>query len=322
VEEIESFDQFLSLPSVKDDVLIEISSTSTASGKTALLSLLIVHAISPNQYQGVPLPGKDSAVVLFDNDDRFDVSIAFRVLKNHIKRTLEALQKLHESSPEEDKEKPETNEEHTTEILDISDNAIDSLARKCLQHLYIIRPESWSSLIANLDILPQLLFNSRPPNNSAAKLVSYVILDGASAFLWQRRAEEESRKILALDSHPSAVVDDDSPGYDDMLKRLRDLGRQFDCPVIVTTLQQPHSSANIHQSGNIAAATACLTVERVAVRPFTDSISFDEARDMQQLRREAVEKHEFRVRSGQYSVRMIMKNGDILLRAEPQDQVE
>jgi hypothetical protein len=319
VDEFESFEQFLSLPSVRDNALIEVSSLGKASGKTALLSLLILSAISPNQYHGVQLAGKDGAVILFDNDDRFDVSATFYVLKNHIKRELETISKSHGTSLGEDGDNANAYDETTRESVDTSNNAIDSLARKCLQHLHIIRPQSWSSLIASLDSLPDLLLNSPLSHNSAAKAVSYVIVDGASAFLWQRRAEEESRKILALNSPPSATSPSENPGYEGLLKRLRDLGRRFDCPVIITTLQQPRSSENSHRDGNIAAANACLTVERLPVRPFPNCISFEEAWDLQRMRREGVEKHEFRVMSGNHSAVMIMKKDDIIIQPDPQD---
>lgn len=303
---------FLSLTSAKDDTFIEISSYGPASGKTALITLIVVLAILPSDYHGVDLFGRDGTVVLFDNDDRFDTKRVFTLIKAYVKqRWLDTAKKQEEQVQEGNEMDVET--KTTKPSFDLVEEAIDTLARKCLQHVHIFRPQSWSSFITCIDDLPTYLLNDHPSHKSAQKVLRSIIVDGMSAFHWQRRAEEESRKTDASNMHSKPAYTIEDPNQGGLINRLRSLGRRFECPIIVTTLQQAPSSRNSKHHGNIAGANVLITVERVHVRSFPNCISFAEARELHHMREQEVERHEFRVSSRSKSFVFVMKDGDMVI---------
>jgi hypothetical protein len=311
-------DRFLSPPSLRDDTFIEISSYGPAAGKTALINLIVAHAILPPDYKGVQLFGRNGTVVLFDNDDRFDTTRAFTIIKAYVKRRwLEAVSEQGEQAQEEASMEIEL--ETTKPTLDLTEDEVDTLARKCLQHVHIFRPQSWSSLITCIDTLPTYLLSDQPTHKSRTRAVSSIIVDGMGAFYWQRRAEEESRKVAGLEIPAQSTQASPNAGHEGLISRLRNLGRRFECPIIVTTLQQSRTSQNLNQHGNIAGANIHITVERAPVRLFPSCISFTEAAELQPMRKQEVGKHQFRASHGNVSFTFIITDDDIIVKADREE---
>lgn len=296
-EEPDVLEQLLSRDTLKKSTLVELSSYSPASGKTAFLGFLVAHAIAPTYVAGVDIGGRNGAIVLVDNDDRFDVSVVYNNIKALIRPKLEqAIDARKEILDSESS--PSTNQDITALEIANQDENLDSFSRKCLQHLHIVRPQSWASLIAGLEDLPDYLINKPQWHASYNKELISMIVDGANAFSWQRRADEESLKTQSLDADLKLLTPTVVPGYGTLISQLRELGRRFDCPVIATTIQQPKTNRDAAQQGSLAPANACIEVERSPVRMFPNCISYVEASDLRTLRQQAVEKHEFRVSKG------------------------
>jgi hypothetical protein len=280
-----------SLPTIRDNTLVDILSHGSAAGKSALLMLIIARALLPSTFHGVHLSGQGSAVVLFDNDDRFDTATLLDYLKSHIRDAIDL-----DAEPANPESSNVTEPASNTQPVDLTEKSIESLARNCLKHLHLIRSRDWASFTENLEHLPAYLLNRYRLHYSTTKTLAFIIVDGMNAFSWQRRANEDDMRQVALDPASGPLVNLPVLGNNHLISRLRYLSKLFECAVIITTVQHPPSASQIQdQAGQFAARKISLRVEQNPVSRFLSCISVAEALSTQSSNEVEVRRTELRV---------------------------
>ena len=284
--------------------VVEISSISSAAGKSQVLYHLIATAVLPSNFNGASLDGSDSAVVFIDNDGRFDAqrlrAVARGIIQNKLQTSVENFS-------------PDTS----------LDESIDSLAFEALRHVHVFRPQSSLALLATLQSLDAYLLelNRHPSTNRALKA---IFIDSATAFIWQdklqdeitriedigRSAAEVERKRFQKESFHIADV------YADLVTSLKRLQDIFDCSVIYTTTSStgrptenpsvPWGSYNpldtVLKTPSFRSPlpppwglfpTLRLVLQREVVRPFPPNVTVHEAQKDAPMRQEMVMRGEF-----------------------------
>lgn len=204
----------------RTDPVIEISSTSSGAGKSQLLYYLTAIAILPSAYDGIDIGGREASVVFIDTDGRFDADRLRTVTQSILQQRFQ---------------QPE----------DIEPNQVDleSILMASLHHVHIFRPQSSSSLLATLHSLVTYLLDTTRHHSSTRKLDS-VIIDSASAFIWEDRLRDEVSRIEDI-GRPSTEVEFEreqkqsfylSDLYAEISKELKELQRIFSCSIIYTTI--------------------------------------------------------------------------------------
>lgn len=199
------------------DPVVEISSSSSAAGKSQLLYYLTAVAVLPSAHEGVDLGGRDSAVVFIDADARFDADRLQMVARGIAQQKLGG-----QAGP----------------ALDL-----DPILAACLRHVHVFRPQSSSSLLATLqDLDTYLLDVSR--HVSSERPLHAILIDSASAFFWQDKLRDEVSRVEDI-GRPLAELERDrqqkqsfhlSDLYAELAKELKRLQRRFSCAVIYTTI--------------------------------------------------------------------------------------
>ncbi|KAF2450052.1 hypothetical protein P171DRAFT_335375, partial [Karstenula rhodostoma CBS 690.94] len=131
------------------------------AGKTALLHLLITHAILPSTLSTVLLSGLTSAIILFDPLHHFSISFLATTLLSHIISCFTAAGK-----------------DATT---DTAKKEITLCVKQALNHVHIFRPASWHSLLATLRGMESYLFDATQ-HSSTHRPIHALILDDVDAF--------------------------------------------------------------------------------------------------------------------------------------------
>jgi hypothetical protein len=284
------------------------------------LYLIVAHSVLPQRYYDIELRGKNGTAVVFDNDDRFDTAKLFVVMKHLVQQKIHASRsRLQSDTLDDEAVGPE--KQHSPSQRQIGKGSIEFLVKDCLQHVQIVRPQSWSSFVATVDELPAHLIDENPSHKSSKRPVASIIVDGTSAFFWQRRTEEQDGAIFALESKSNPESNQHVPRYEGLIGSLRSLGARFECPVILTTLQESFTSHGLNPEAGLVAANTCLFVERAPIRLIPPSLSFLELADLQSARQEAVEKHEFVVRNGRESVRLRLSDHGMTVPIDTQEYV-
>lgn len=306
-EDVVADDQALFAPVSRPDPVVEISSSSSAAGKSQLLYYLTAIAVLPSAYDETHLGGKGSAVVFIDADGRFDAD-RLRVVTRGI-----LLQRL--------REQPET----------VKPPDLETILPTSLQHVHVFRPQSSSSLLATFHSLDTYLFDL-PRHLSSNRPLHAIIIDSASAFFWQDRLRDEFARIEDI-GRPVADIEREreqkqsfyiSDLYAELVKELKRLQRLFSCAAIFTTTSLtgksnvPRNTESHQSSGPFdlynppvpstktpvlrpflpapwgTFPTLRLVVQRDAVRPFPPSMTVHDAE------RDAANRHEV-VRQGKFS---------------------
>ncbi|GIJ88051.1 hypothetical protein Asppvi_006967 [Aspergillus pseudoviridinutans] len=292
------------------DPVIEISSVSSAAGKTHLLYYLTAIAVLPSTINGIRVDGRASAVAFIDADGRFDSERLRTVACGLIDKKLKA----HSS----------TGSGESPEALIppplLATEELESIIVASLQHVHVFRPQSSASLLATLESLQAYLLDiSR--HYSSHRPLHAIFIDSATAFFWQDKLHDEVARTENI-GRPVAEVQHErkqkrifflSDLYAELVQNLKNLQRYFGCIVAYTcntlngrsvTGYQSHSQSTQQQSGpfdlynpaNVTAprsmpsfrcplpapwgtfATLRLVVRRDAVRPFPPMMT---ARDAQ-----------------------------------------
>jgi hypothetical protein len=147
--------------------VVEITSTSTAAGKTHVLYYIAALSTLPAQHAGVSLHGKSAAIVVFDTDGRFDVHRLRLIMNSHILACFSAAAAASSL--------PSTEE-------------LDTLTTAALEHIHIFRPQSSREMMEILKTLPAYLFDFSC-HHSAHRRLDALLVDGISAFYWQDRLD-------------------------------------------------------------------------------------------------------------------------------------
>lgn len=212
------------LRTTSTDPVVEISSSSSAAGKSHFLYYLTAVAILPGYYKGVRLDGRNAAVVFIDTDGRFDADRLLAVARGIVQR------------------KGMVNAHPATLGSDDS-NGMDAEAMlfSALHHVHVFRPQSSSSLLATLrDLVPYLFGINR--HVSSSRPLHAIILDSATAFIWQDKLRDDIARVEEI-GQSSADIERErlerkrfqlSILYTDLLAELKRLQGRFGCAVVYT----------------------------------------------------------------------------------------
>jgi hypothetical protein len=287
--------------------LIELTASDSCSGKTALLYFIVAIAVLPTEFNGWSLGGKNGVAVVLDTDNSFDTLILQDTMQQLVTKAIE--QQITELETEDhDMEIESPSEESINTNLTCAN--IENIITASLSQVHIFRPETFQSLLATLDNLPQYLRSL-----TINKAVQSIILDSASAFYWSLRADQEARKIQALDPQISSTTHAQAtPSYLALVQKLRSLSETFECPVIATTWDLGPSSQPLTSRLNPTLPVTPnirLEVYRSPVRRFPEDISVEAAQGQRSMRDDAIGRHEFSVTNGKEVVTFNLKSGTV-----------
>jgi hypothetical protein len=289
--------------------LVELTAPETCSGKSALIYHAVASAVLPRFFNGSKIDGKNGIAVVFDTDDRFDASILQRTIKNTIGQKLQQINETEAASTIDLDANTGLNPDLNVKV-NITSQDLDKVSTEILSQVHIFRPQTFQSLLATLDQLPLYLFELH-----SHRAVQTIILDSASAFYWQLRADQELRKIQALDGQNEAVrIGPATPSYLALIQRLRSLSEKFECSVIVSTWDlAPSNQPLISRLNPTLPVTPNVRLEvyRSPTRRFPDNISVEQAHAQRSLRDDAVRRHEFQVTNGSVIVTFNMRFGTV-----------
>ncbi|KAF7117340.1 hypothetical protein CNMCM5793_006089 [Aspergillus hiratsukae] len=288
------------------DPVIEISSTSSAAGKSHLLYYLTAIAVLPSTINGVRVDGRASAVVFIDADGRFDAERLRTVACGLIDRKLKAYSG--------------TEQEGQMHPPNLTPQELESIIVTSLQHVHVFRPQSSASLLATLKSLQAYLLDiSR--HYSSHRPLHAIFIDSATAFFWQDKLHDDVARTENI-GRPVAEIELErnqkrifflSDIYAELVQTLKALQRHFGCIVAYTcktlnsrsgtgyqgqsqSTQQPSGPFDLYNPSNVAAArstpsfrcplpapwgtfaTLRLVVRRDAVRPFPPMMTARDAR--------------------------------------------
>lgn len=197
----------------KKEPVVEIASTASAAGKSQLLYYLAAIAVLPEPYGG-----RSAAVVYIDADGRFDAN-RLRTVAMGIAQT---------TSPAETAPAPAP--------APAADAVKDSL-----QHVHVFQPASSGSLLATLKTIEAYLLDTQRHVSSTRPLHA-ILLDSATAFLWQDKLRDQIARIEEI-GVPASQIEQDRRGhrsfvlgtlYAELVSELRRLQGVFGCAVVYT----------------------------------------------------------------------------------------
>lgn len=221
--------------------VIELTSTSPGAGKTHLLYLLASHAVTTST------SGREhKATVVIDADNRFDVERLATVLRQQIRHAHRAaLQHTHTEPRHENAAGNDVSDPPARPIDDTTDETqVEELVQLSLRHIHIFRPQSLGALVATLAELETYLFGPQS-HLSGDRHVSAVLLDSASTFYWQHRADEDALRARRAEGLQDAQQTTERPLYSRLLQALRELQLRLDCSVVYTSLSSSMVRENI-----------------------------------------------------------------------------
>ena len=231
----------------------------SCSGKTQLLYYVTSVCVLPDSFDGVPLHGLESAVVVLDTDGRFSATRLRTVMRHYITTYWRSSR---------------------DEALESSQAALTQLGQllqAALAHVYVFRPASTEGLLATIASIPAYVFGARAARHSHARVVAAVLLDSAAAFGAQDRH---------LANHQARL---------ELTRALQGLQRAFSCAVIATSRASHSYSAGAASEppGYASAWTALFSLRlrtaRDVVPKFGPGMSVQEARRDRDSRQSVVD---------------------------------
>lgn len=182
--------------------VIEVTGSS-CSGKTHLLYMVTARGVLPRH-----LGCREGTVIVLDTDCRFDVARLYQIMVYQVEKA---------------RRRP-----HAPPVLaaDAQDNIdVKSTVNEALHHVHIFRPQSLASLIATAHSLSHYLLRadaSEPvsadrsadaddadcaeaPQLSSDRTLHAVLFDGASAFYWEDRLEQD-RSLVGHEVPPATAA--------------------------------------------------------------------------------------------------------------------
>jgi hypothetical protein len=262
--------------------VIEITGTSPYTGKTHLLYYITAIATLPLEVNDVFLNGKGGAVVVLDTDTRFDVRRLKQVMTHLIRTRYSEAGALFEY-----------------------DDRLEGIIRHALLHVHVYRPQSSASLVATIETIPSYLYNAKE-HFSSGRALEAVLLDSASAFVYQDRSDSDTDVI---ESNPYQKPRNTfTKRYQDIVRGLRALQQTFSCIIIATTwglfpyntekqqhLKKPYLPSFRPHLPPVwtSFCTLRLIVARDAVPKFGPAMSAEEAMRDAPARQEVVERGGF-----------------------------
>ncbi|KIW68890.1 hypothetical protein PV04_04804 [Phialophora macrospora] len=277
---------------------IELTSQTTASGKTALLSYLAGVSVLPRH-----VGGKESTVVYIDADGHFSAMRLKQIMYHYIQQHQHQHQHQHSNQ--------QANNPGTTSLsIPEVDMDVDAIIQDALHHVHVFRPQSSSHILSIVSNLQAYLFDtSRGQSIQIHRPLGLVILDPATAFYWQDRFD---RAMARLDT-PGVGIQAQGPSMTlQIIDRLKNLQTRFECAVLFsTTMPSTHPPAPTRraEAGPLipaappdtgrgispwtAYATLALLLARTPVAQFPPQMSMDECVSARETRFEAMRQGRF-----------------------------
>jgi hypothetical protein len=248
-------------------VIIELTSSLPASGKTNFLYYVTALAVLPSDHAG-----KGTAVVWFDTDGRFSATRLREVVLGIISS------------------------------LAASEDDSESLAQQALTHVHVFRPQSSQQLIDTLDHLPTYLLDTTA-HSSIRRRLGLLVLDSATAFYWQDRFDSETARF----EHPEKPRDKPSRTAEIItrlrkLQKAFDCAAAYSTSSMSAAVNKPAqlSAADTGAPSEArsispwtALATLTLNLSRVDVPRFASHMSLEDCLRDREKRQEAVSNGKF-----------------------------
>ncbi|EXJ73798.1 uncharacterized protein A1O5_03560 [Cladophialophora psammophila CBS 110553] len=191
---------------------IELSSAKSASGKTSLLSYLCAISVLPRD-----LGGNESMAVYVDADGRFSATRLAQIMHHCIQLRLLCIEAGTPSA--------------VNPVFADSGN-IQQTIRSSLDHVHVFRPQSSGQLISILSSLHTYLLD-RSRHRSMHRPLGLIVLDSATAFYWQDRADQA---MARLELPPSATAAEGQRSRAaETIAKLKALQERFECAVLLST---------------------------------------------------------------------------------------
>ncbi|KAL4962898.1 putative Rad51 family DNA repair protein [Aspergillus stella-maris] len=277
--------------------VLELSSISSAAGKSQVLYYLCALAVLPSVFNGTAL-GFNSGIVLIDTDSRFDPERLRTIARGIVHSKLQAADES---------------------------EAVEAMILASLQHAHVFKPQSSSALLTTLQSLDTYLFDTSQ-HASSNRPVKAIFIDSATAFLWQDKLAEEIARTEEIGRSAAEIERERFERgtfhigdlYADIVTALKRLQHIFDCAVIYTTIffsgrqaantnsSVPYGSYNPLDSALTGPAfrtplhppwglfpTLRLVLQRDTVRPFPPGVTASEAKNDAPMRQEVVMRGEF-----------------------------
>ena len=248
-------------------IIIELTSSLPASGKTNFLYYATALAVLPRDHGG-----HGALAVWFDTDGRFSATRLREVVYGV---SLSA-------SSAEDR---------------------DSIVQDAMTHVHVFRPQSSRQLIDTLDCLPSYLLDPTA-HPSIRRRLALLVLDSATAFYWQDRFDSETARFQhpdqprATSSQAAEVITrmkkvqkefDCAVMFSTTANPASSAGRHE--PIAAVEHAAPREARSI--SPWTAFAKLSLKLSRVEVPKFASHMSLQEYSRDQAQRQEAVSKESF-----------------------------
>lgn len=221
----------------RPDPVVEISSTSSAAGKSQLLYYLTAIAVLPSTIDNVQIGGRNAAVVFVDTDGRFDADRLLSVTRGIIQQKLK--QQMVEQRPD-----------------------IETILYTSLQHIHVFRPTSSASLLATLQSLESYLFDLTR-HISTNRPLHGIFIDSATAFFWQDKLRDQIARVEEI-GRPHVEIEHDrrlkrsfyiADMYAELVRALKKVQSVFGCAVVYTTAAWVGRAASV--SGEELVAFRC-----------------------------------------------------------------
>ena len=281
---------------LKAPPIIEITSPSSNDGKSQFLYYMITISILPKDIEGIQLGGQDAAVVVLDTETRFHVPRLVQVMRHHISSRISSVL-----------DKGQKTIDTLVTATTPGSDYIETTIAEALKHVHIFHPQSLPSLIATVHSLPGYLFDPHA-HSSSHKRVASIILDSASSFYWQDKAEMEMASLPPDSDARDAAGSRSQSHYVALASAIRKASAALKAPVVYTTWNLssgPNHGAQTDGDGfslrsHLPApwpslATLRLVVSRRAVRKFPVGMTGEEAARQKQSREAAVRRGVFDV---------------------------
>lgn len=282
--------------------VLEISSTSSAAGKSQTLYYLVALTVLPHEFEGISVGGFGSAAVFLDNDGRFDAERLRVIARGIVQDKL-----VREGEP------PSGISVH---------ESIGAMLYASLQHVHVFRPQSSPALLATIQSLDAYLFDlSR--HTSVDRPLRAICIDSATAFFWQDKLQDEIARTEDIGRSVAEIERERyqkesfhiADLYSDIVTSLKRVQRIFDCNVVYTANSSgklaeraplPYGSYNPLDAALSGPSfrsplpppwglfpTLRLVLQREVIRPFPPGVTVEEAQRDAPLRQEVVMRGEF-----------------------------
>lgn len=161
----------------KSPPFIELTSPGSNDGKSQLLYYVASISTLPARLGDILLDGQGASIVVLDTENRFSAARLMQVMKHYISSRISSFEDSARSA------QPASPVPVIPSMQEMEKSAFEAL-----KHVHVFRPQSLASLISTVEHLPTYLF-SPSRHFSRDRRLAAILLDSASAFFWQDRAE-------------------------------------------------------------------------------------------------------------------------------------